>query len=84
MIITPENVLSAEHAAWLAHPVTIQMIKNLQKHKQQFVKAMSTTSGDMSIPTEQFRLHAYGITTVDGVESWVKDTTKFVAISERQ
>ena len=44
MQITPENVLSAEHAAWLNHPVTIQMIKNLQKHKEQFIKSSISNS----------------------------------------
>lgn len=84
MQITPENVLSVEHAAWLDHPVTQQMLKNLQKHKQQFIESSSKQAGNLTVPVEQFRLNAYGLATLEGAETWIKDTTKFVSISERK
>ena len=76
--ITPENVLSQQHLDWKNHPVTIQMFKNLAKHRETFVKALTTSAGDMTQPAEYFRVNAYGIRTLDAITNMLKDSTKFV------
>jgi len=81
--ITPENVLSQQHLDWKNHPVTIQMFKNLAKHRETFIKAMTTCAGDMTQPAEYFRVNAYGIRTLDAITSMLKDSQKFVEQSTK-
>jgi len=81
--INPENVLSAEHASWLGHPVTQQLLKNLDKHKMQFVKQLSAAAGNSLEPENMFRVHSYGIRTTDAIILMVKETTKFVEQSAK-
>ena len=83
MNITPENVLSAEHASWLKHPVTVQLIKNLEKHRELFVKTLSSNAGNSAEPDVLFRVNAYGIRTTDAILTMVKDTNKFVEQSTK-
>ncbi len=83
MNITPENVLSAEHNSWLTHPVTIQMFKNLNKHRDTFVKSMVVVAGDMAIDDKYFRIHAYGLRTLDAVVEQLRNPNKFVEQSTK-
>jgi hypothetical protein len=82
--ITPENVLSQQHLDWLHHPVTIQMFKNLDKHRNTFIKTLSAGAGNSSEPENMFRVHSYGIRTMDAVISMLKDSNKFVEQSAKQ
>jgi hypothetical protein len=81
--LSPENVLSAQHGAWLTHPCTVQLIKNLQTHREQFIKTLSLGAGNTSEPEVAFRLHAYGIRTTDAIISMVTSTTKFIEQSKK-
>jgi len=82
--ITPENVLSQQHIDWLKHPVTVQMFKNLSKHRETFVKTLAAGAGNSAEPENMFRVHSYGIRTMDAVLSMLKDSTKFVEQSTKQ
>jgi hypothetical protein len=82
--ITPENVLSVEHNTWLAHPVTKQLIKNIHKHKDSFVKASTSAAGNTAEPEIGFRLNAYGVRTLDAVEEWITNTDKFITQSNKK
>jgi len=81
--LTPENVLSAQHGAWLTHPCTVQLIKNLHGHKDTFIKTLSAGAGNTSESEISFRLYAYGIRTVDAVLAMVTSTTKFIEQSKK-
>ena len=81
--ITPENVLSQQHADWKNHPVTIQMFKNLSKHRETFVKTLAAGAGNSVEPENMFRVHSYGIRTMDAVISMLKDSNKFVEQSTK-
>lgn len=83
MDINPENVLSAEHQNWLQHPVTVQLLKNLNKHRESFVKTLSSGAGNSEEPEVMFRVNAYGIRTTDAITTMVKDTNKFVEQSNK-
>lgn len=78
MEITPETVAAQQHQDWLQHPTTKDMLKNLEKHKQSFVRALSAGAGNTAEPEISFRLQAYGIRTVDGVITLIKSTDKFL------
>ena len=78
MNITPDNVVEQQHKDWLEHPTTIQLLSNLEKHKQSFVRALSAGAGNTAEPEISFRLQAYGIRTVDGVITLIKSTDKFI------
>ena len=81
---TPETIASQQHQDWLQHPTTRQLLSNLEKHKQSFVKALSAGSGNTAEPEISFRLQAYGIRTVDGVVTMIKSTNKFIEQSTKQ
>jgi hypothetical protein len=83
MNITPQNALAVEHQAWLAHPVTVQLIKNLDKQKITIVNAMSSTAGDNEIADFAFRLRAFGIKTIDEITKQIKNTEQFVQQSTK-
>ena len=83
MDITPETIAAQQHQDWLAHPTTRQLLFNLEKYKQSFVRALSAGAGNTSEPEISFRLQAYGIRTVDGVITMVKDTNKFIEQSTK-
>jgi len=83
MDITPENILSAEHKAWLVHPVTIQLLKNIEKHKKSFVDSLSFSAGNNDLSDSHFRNLSYGLKTIDVILSITKETTKFVQLSEK-
>lgn len=84
MDITPETVAAQQHQDWLQHPTTKQMLSNLEKYKQSFVRALSAGAGNTAEPEVSFRLQAYGIRTVDGVVAMVSNTTKFLEQSTKQ
>jgi hypothetical protein len=78
MDITPETVAQEQHKDWLQHPTTRQLLFNLEKHKQSFVRALSAGSGNTAEPEISFRLQAYGIRTVDGIVVMITNTNKFL------
>jgi hypothetical protein len=83
MYITPETIAQEQHQAWLQHPTTQQMLSNLEKHKQSFIRALSAGAGNTSEPEISFRLQAYGIRTVDGVITMINNTNKFIEQSTK-
>jgi len=83
MNITPENVVEEQHRQWLQHPTTIQMLKNLDEHKKTFINMSAKLAGDLSVSDSQFRLNAYGISTIDAIKHWVIDTNQFLKISKQ-
>lgn len=83
MELAPEIIAAEQHRDWLAHPTTRQMLSNLEKFKQSFVKTLSAGAGNTSEPEILFRLQAYGIRTVDGVVALVTNTNKFIEQSTK-
>jgi len=83
MELTPETIVQEQHKDWLAHPTTKQMIANLEKHKQSFVRALSAGAGNTAEPEISFRLQAYGIRTIDGMIAMITNTNKFVETSNK-
>ncbi len=81
--LTPENVLSAQHGSWLTHPCTVQLIKNLNSHRDSFIKTLSAGAGNTAEPEVSFRLYAYGIRTVDAALAMITSTTKFIEQSKK-
>lgn len=82
MNLTPEEVLASDHQSWLSHPVTKQMLKNLDSHKALFVQgvsAASTVENDIAL-----RNNAYGLRTIDAVKVWVTDSARFVEQAAKQ
>ena len=80
MNINPENVLSAEHAAWLQHPVTVQMIKLLDK---QFAShADSIAAGAFVTEDSNTVKKAVALNTVKAIRTYITNTTKFVELSK--
>ncbi len=84
MEINPNNVLAVEHQTWLAHPVTQQMIRNLEKHKQSFVDDITRNATEYARPDQSFRMAAYGMKTTDAIKNILTDTEKFVTLAERK
>ncbi len=84
MQLTPENVLTYEHGQWLNHPVTIQLIKNLEKFKQSFNEANQRFASDFEKPDLYFRNNAMASRTIESLIIGVKDTTKFIEQSEKK
>ena len=78
---TPENILTMEHQSWLKHPVTIQMLRNLDKNREAFVNVMISNVG---IGEDAFfHRHTMAIKTINGVKSWITKTEQFVTLSEQ-
>ena len=84
MEITPETVAAQQHQDWLQHPTTKDMLKNLEKYKQSFVRALSAGAGNTAEPEISFRLQAYGIRTIDGMITMINNTNKFIEQSTKQ
>ncbi len=84
MNITPETIVEEQHKAWLQHPTTVQMLKNLDKHKKTFMNMSSRLAGDLNTPDTQFRLNAYGVSTIDAIKFWIINTDKFVKTSQQE
>lgn len=78
MEITPENAISYQHAEWLNHPVTIQMLQIFKKQREHIVDSMATSSGITGIEAEWFRTQASNIKTLDTVKKWITDTEQFI------
>ena len=83
MNITPENIVEEQHRQWLQHPTTVQMLKNLDEHKKTFMNMSAKLAGDLSVPDTQFRLNAYGISTIDAIKFWMTSTNQFLKISQQ-
>jgi len=83
MELTPETIAAQQHQDWLAHPTTRQLLSNLEKYKQSFVRALSAGAGNTAEPEVSFRLQAYGIRTVDGVVALITNTNKFIEQSTK-
>lgn len=84
MDINPGNVLSAEHAAWLGHPVTIQMLKNLEKFSKSFMDMSVKEAGNLTTDDKQFRINAYGMRTTQAIKEWISTTDKFIQLTEKK
>ena len=82
MNITPENVLSAEHASWLAHPVTVQLMKNLEIYEKHLVNKISQNafSEDDSI----IKRCAISLNTTRNIKAFTFSTEHFIAVSENK
>ena len=78
MDITPENALSVQHAEWLSHPVTRQMLQILDKQRENTVGIMSKNSGSSESPDTWFRLQAGNVRTLDTVRIWITNTEQFI------
>lgn len=78
MELTPETVAAQQHQNWLAHPTTKDLLKNLEKFKQSFVRALSAGAGNTAEPEISFRLQAYGIRTTDAIIKQITDTQTFI------
>jgi hypothetical protein len=74
-MISPENVLSAQHADWLVHPATIQLLKNLNHRKDELVNFMSS---DLSLPAEEYKVRAARIKEILTVIEHIKTTESFI------
>lgn len=81
MNITPENVLEVEHQAWLKHPVTVQLVNNLNKLKTEWVKSISILANDKDdLP---IRSAAISIRQIDAIINLTTSTTYFVQQSKK-
>ena len=81
MNITPENVLSAEHETWLKHPVTVQMIKLLDK---QFANHADSIAAGAFVTEDSNKVKkAVALNTVKSIRSYITNTNKFVELSKQ-
>lgn len=83
MDLNPQNALAVEHQAWLGHPVTVQLVKNLERQKIIIVNAMASAAGDNDTPDNSFRLRAFAIKTIDETVKQIKNTEQFIQQSTK-
>lgn len=81
--LSPENVLSAQHEAWLNHPCTIQMIKNFESYKRHLTKKLSASAGSTT-PDSWFHHTAIMIKTTDYIKEITTKTEQFVLTSNKK
>ena len=82
--LSPENILAAQHAEWLKHPVTQQVLRNLEAYKQMFVNDGVNNSANFSMNDNYFRLQAHGTKTILGVIKCIAVTDNFVKLAQPQ
>lgn len=80
--LSPENVLAVQHQEWLKHPVTIQLVRNITKHKQHLVTKLSSSAGNT---TEDAWFHrtAMAIKTTQVIHDFTVKTEQFVEASTK-
>jgi hypothetical protein len=78
MELTPENALSVQHSEWLQHPVTRQMISNLEKQKTSFFQAIVNSAIQIDNGELNLRCHAVAARTVTASLNMIKNTDLFL------
>ena len=78
MNITPENVLSAQHAEWLNHPVTKQMLTIMEQQTKAHAQNLSRLA--FTGTPDDLRKYAIGINTLSSIKTWVTNTEQFVGL----
>ena len=79
----PEDVLSYQHQTWLRDPITIKMLKNLEKQRETIIRNLSQSAFNYSAE-ESFGKLAAALNTVDTFKLSMTNTPKFVEITERK
>lgn len=65
------------HEQWRQHPVTVQLLKNLEKHKNAYLKAMVSDCIRPEVPDNFFRQSAAVIKEIDTIMISIKDFSSF-------
>lgn len=81
--ITPENVLSQQHLDWLRHPVTIQMLKNLENYEKHIIGKISSQAFDVTNNSpETIRLFATALSTTRSIKKISMATEVFIEVAQ--
>lgn len=83
MNITPENILDVQHQEWLKHPVTCQLISNLEKHLQYIYNKISIATFDKETSDAEIRLQAAVAKTNITLRFMITNTNEFVGQSKK-
>lgn len=83
MNITPENVLHIQHQEWLKHPVTQQLISNLDKYRKHVNDKISISTFDRSVPDYEIRQLATVVNTTNVLQFMISNTQEFVGQSKK-
>lgn len=84
MNITPENALSYQHAEWLQHPVTKQMLSIMDKQKQHIINSGCSSAGVQGIDPFWFQLQFSNVKTIDVIKNWITNTEQFIQQLNKQ
>ena len=78
MNITPENALSYQHAEWLNHPVTKQMLHILDKQKENIISSGCSSAGVQGIDPVWFQLQFSNVKNINVIKAWITNTDQFI------
>ena len=78
----PEDVLSYQHQTWLHDPITIKMLKNLEKQKEMIINSLCKTA--YSDTDSIHGKYAASLSTLEAIKVSMTNTPKFVEITERK
>lgn len=70
------------HEQWLTHPITVQLLKNLEKHKQTFITNITARVNDL-VPDAYFRNAASNVKTIDTMVTMIREYTTFEILTKQ-
>lgn len=78
------EVLANAHSQWLLHPITVQLIKNIQSHKDSFVKKISVNASNDEVSSESIRRLSISVKDFDAALAIIKDFNVFQTLTTNQ
>lgn len=80
---TKEQLATYAHSEWLQHPVTRQVLKNLQAQSGALMADAKAKTTDKDVSDSFFRLAVYGSKTLDAAITQMTDTQTYINITEK-
>jgi hypothetical protein len=76
--LSKEDILRAQFADWLKQPITVELLKRLEKLRQEFIDYGVSKCTDFETNSEMFRLYSHGYKTVNRILNEVKNVEAFL------
>lgn len=79
-IPTPEDILVIEHKDWLCHPVTKQLVKNIEVWEKHILnKLYNTVFTDAS--NDLVRAYTASLNNTESIKKFITDTEAFLKVA---
>ena len=79
-----EQIQQELYQQWLAHPITVLLIKNLKTDKEFFVNKIATVATDPTESDLRVRYYGFGIKNIANILSMITDYAKFTKYQQQK